>query len=181
MILEPTKLDYDFEIFLNADYNQHYGSCISYQKIEQEDIHENMAGGFPTSYHEENTVIQQLWYEDGKVDYAELGRQLGMEVITVSSILQPPGNIITLHRDTFFQINKKYPDDKRTKVRANIFLQDWQVGHIIQYKDKDGEWKTSTHWKQGEGLLWDSGPLHIGANIGLKPKYTLQVSGFCTN
>jgi len=101
-----------------------------------------------------------------------------MEVITVSSILQPPGNVITVHRDTFFQINKMYPDDTRTKVRANIYLEDWKVGHIIQYKDIDKEWKNSTHWSASEGFLWDSDILHVSGNIGLEPKFTLQISGF---
>lgn len=178
MILKPIKLNYNFDIFLNADYSAHQGSCISYQKREQGDIHHTIGEGFPKSYHENNTRIQQLWFDDNQVDYKELGLQLGIEVITVSSILQPPGNVITLHRDTFFQISKKYPNDTRTKVRANIYLKDWEVGHIIQYKDLNDEWQNSTHWSCGEGFLWNSDILHIGANIGLKDKYTLQVSGF---
>ena len=178
MILKKINIDYDITTFLNADYSQHYGSCISYQKHEQADIHENISNGFPKSYHEENTVIQQLWYDNSQIDYTELGDQLGMEVITVSSILQPPGNVITVHRDTFFQINKMYPDDTRTKVRANIYLEDWKVGHIIQYKDIDKEWKNSTHWSASEGFLWDSDILHVSGNIGLEPKFTLQISGF---
>jgi len=86
-----------------------------------------------------------------------------MEVITVSSILQPPGNTIALHRDTFFQINKRFPDDKRLKVRANIYLEDWKVGHMIQYQDINdlNTWKTSDNWKAGEGYLWSSKPLHL--------------------
>jgi hypothetical protein len=176
-MIKHIKLDYDFSVFLNADYSQHYGSCISYQRREQEDIHERV-GGFPKSYHEDNTRIQQLWFDEGDVDYIELGNQLGMEVITVSSILQPPGNVITLHRDTFFQINKQYPDETRTKIRANIYLEDWAPGHLINYQDENFNWQTSTHWKQGDGFIWDSQHLHLSGNAGLVPKYTLQVSGF---
>jgi hypothetical protein len=177
MILKKIKLNYNLSLFLDSDYSIHNGSCISYQKKEQQDIH-NTSGGFPKTYHKDNTRIQQLWYDDNEVDYAELGKQLNMEVITVSSILQPPGNVITVHRDTFFQMNKKYPNDTRTKVRANIYLEEWKIGHIIQYRDTDGEWKNSTHWSAGEGFLWDSDVLHVSGNIGLKPKFTLQVSGF---
>ena len=133
-MISTKHLDYDLSVFLDADYTQHYGSCISYQVREQSDQHEKV-GGFPKSYSEDNTRIQQLWFDDGEVDYKILGEQLGMEVITVSTILQPPGNTVTLHRDTFFQINKKYPDDKRTKVRLNLYLEDWKIGHMIQYQD----------------------------------------------
>ena len=167
----------DFDVFLNADYNQHYGSCISYQKREQKDIHESLQG-FPSSYHEENTVIQQLWFDKEQVDYAELSSKLDMDIITVSAILQPPGNTVTMHRDTFFKIKKLYPNDTRPKIRANIYLEDWAPGHFINYQDEKFEWQTSTHWKQGEGFIWDSEQLHLSANAGLVAKYTLQVSGF---
>ena len=176
MILK-TKIDYDLTAFLSADYEQHHGSCISYQVREQEDIHQ-IFGGFPKSYSEENTRIQQLWFDDGDIDYALLGAELGIEVITVSSILQPPGNVITMHRDTFFKINNQYPNDTRRKVRANIYLEDWAPGHFINYQDADRQWQTSTHWRAGEGFIWDSEHLHLSANAGLTPKYTLQVSGF---
>ena len=176
-MIKKINLDIAFQKLLDADYSQHYGSCISYQKREQEDIH-NTVGGFPDSYHEDNTRIQQLWFTDNDIDYAYLGKQLGMEVITVSTILQPPGNVVTLHRDTFFKINNLYPEDSRLKVRANIYMQDWAPGHFINYQDENLEWQTSTHWKQGDGFLWDSNHLHLSANAGLLPKYTLQISGF---
>jgi hypothetical protein len=176
-MIENVKLDYDLQFFLDADYTQHYGSCISYQVREQTDQHAK-AGGFPASYSEDNTRIQQLWFDDGDIDYAELGKQLGMQVVTVSTILQPPGNTVTLHRDTFFQINKRYPKDTRTKVRANIYLQDWEPGHLIHYQDHNHEWQCSDHWSAGDGFLWDSSHLHLSGNCGLKDKYTLQVSGF---
>jgi len=175
-MFKEISIDYDFSVFLNADYNQHEGSCIKHQVTELKDIHEKY-NGFPSSYTNHNTLIRQLWWTDSDIDYVSLGKQLNMEVITVSSILQPPGNVIPLHRDTFFQINKRFPDDTRRKVRANIYLEDWKVGHIIQYTESD-EWKNHTHWKSGEGLLWDDSILHIGANIGLENKLTLQVSGF---
>jgi hypothetical protein len=166
----------NFSEFLNADYNQHLGSCITHQVQELKDIHQEH-GGFPDSYDKNNTAIRQLWWTNSQIDFDRLGSQLNMEVVTVSTILQPPGNVIPIHRDTFFQIKKRYPNDKRLKVRANIYLQDWKMGHLIHYKNNN-EWYTHTHWKQGEGLLWDDKILHVGANIGLEDKITLQVSGF---
>jgi len=177
-LILSTKLDYDFNVFLGADYEQHKGSCISYQVREQEDIHKTF-GGFPASYSEDNTKIQQLWFDDNiDVDYGSLGEKLNIDIVTISSILQPPGNTITMHRDTFFKIKNMYPEDERTKVRANIYLEDWQPGHIIHYQDENKDWQSSTHWLAGDGFIWDSEHLHLSANAGLKPKYTLQISGF---
>tara|TARA_B100000287_G_C20663246_1_gene790861 strand:- start:80 stop:616 length:537 start_codon:yes stop_codon:yes gene_type:complete len=175
-MIQKIKLKYNLDVFLNGDYTQHYGSCISYQIREQKDLHEN---NFPKSYDENNTRIQQIWFDDNiDVDYLALGTQLNMDIKTISAILQPPGNTVTLHRDTFFKFKSLYPDDKRTKVRANIYLEDWKPGHLIHYQDHNHEWQSSTHWKAGDGFLWDSSHLHLSGNCGLKDKYTLQISGF---
>ena len=175
-MINPVIINYNLDIFVNADYTVHSGSCIAHQVHELTDIHERF-GGFPDSYDLGNTLIRQLWWDRDQVDYDDLGSQLNMEVITISSILQPPGNVVPVHRDTFFQINKRFPDDNRLKVRANMYLQDWSVGEFIQY-EKDDEWHNSTHWKAGEGWMWDSNHLHVSANAGMRDKYTLQISGF---
>lgn len=175
-MLKKISVDLDRSIFLNADYSVHSGSCIAHQVEELKDLHDQY-GGFPTTYGIDNTLIRQLWWTDEQLNFDSIGKQIGMEVITVSSILQPPGNIIPLHRDTFYQINKRFPNDKRQKARANIYLEDWKMGHIVQY-NHDDRWITDTGWKAGNGLLWDSAVLHVGANIGFENKITLQVSGF---
>ena len=178
-MLEKIKLNYDFKTFLEADYSVHSGSCIAHQVQELTDIHESY-GGFPDSYNKGNTEIRQLWFDDTQVDYKELEKQLGIVVVTVSSILQPPGNSVPIHRDTFFQIKKRFPDDARLKVRANIYLEPWKIGHFLQY-EIDKEWHNSTHWSAGDGFIWDHNHLHLSSNAGLSNKYTLQVSGFLKN
>lgn len=163
-------------VFLHADYKQHSGSCIKHQVYELTDIHQQY-GGFPDTYSVNNTLIHQLWWDQTQVDYDLIGQQLGMEIVTISSICQPPGNVIPLHRDTFYLINKTYPDRKETKVRANINLDHYKMGHFIQYQ-LDGKWITSDNWQQGDGFMWDSSIVHLSANAGFEPKYTLQISGF---
>jgi hypothetical protein len=175
-MLKLTHLNYDFSIFLTADYGVHSGSCIGHMAQELPEVYETY-GGLPKSYQPSNTVIHQLWWSKDQIDYAELEKQLNIEVVTVSSILQEPGCSIPYHRDTFFQINKRYPDRTDTKVRANIHLEDYKLGHFIQYTN-NGTLHTSVDWKSGDGIIWDSEILHLGANAGLENKYTLQVSGF---
>jgi hypothetical protein len=175
-MLKNIHLDYDFNIFLNADYTVHTGSCVKHQVHELTDIHDQY-GGFPKSYCLENTMIHQLWWTADQIDYIEIGKQLGIEVVTVSSILQHPGCVVPLHRDTFYLINQKYPDRKQLKVRANIYLENYKIGHFIQYQTDSG-FNTSIDWKQGDGFLWDSDVLHLSSNAGMEDKYTLQVSGF---
>jgi hypothetical protein len=175
-MLRYIKLNYDFSKLLVADYTQHSGSCIKHQVHELTDIHEQY-GGFPLTYSIDNTLIHQLWWDNTQLDFTNIGQQLGMEVVTVSSICQPPGNVVPLHRDTFFKINQRYPDRTDLKVRANIYLEDWKIGHMIQYNE-DNKWTTSSNWQKGEGFIWDSSIIHLSANAGFENKYTLQISGF---
>jgi len=171
-MLKSIYLDFDFSKILSADYNQHEGSCISHQVHELTDIHDQY-GGFPKTYRYENTIIHQIWWSQDDINFAEIGNQLNMEVITVSSICQPPGCIIPLHRDTFYLINKQHPNRTELRVRANIYLEDWKLGQFIQYDNE-----ISVKWQAGQGFMWDSTHLHLSANAGMQNKYTLQVSGF---
>ena len=164
-------LDTDYKLFLSMP-SPEATTCIKHQTYELTDIHEKF-GGFPKTYCFENTKIHQTWYDETSCDYAELGKKLDIEVVTMSTIMQPPGNTIPLHRDTFYQIKKKFPENKKPIVRCNIYLEDWKIGHFLQYNDN-----IDTHWKQGDGHMWDSEVLHIGANSGMENKYTLQISGF---
>lgn len=172
MFLKRVKVNYDFSFIYDIDWNIYEHDCLGHQQAELKDIHDEV-GGFPTSLTHHNTMFYQKFFEESEIDFKELGEQLGIEAITVSIIKQPPGMTNPMHRDTFYQINKKFPDDKRLKVRANIQLLDWKDGHFLQFNDQ-----VVTHWKANTGYMWDSSVLHLAANAGLEDRYSLQVSGF---
>ena len=175
-LFKQVKLDYDLSKVLAADYFQHTGSCIQHQRKELVDIHDKV-GALPDTYVLANTTIHQLWWDEDQVDYQKLGKQLQMEVVSVSSIMQPPGNCIPYHRDMFHKISVKYPDRTELKVRANIFLEDGEIGHLLQFT-LDGVHEPIANWKDNSGYIFDSDILHLSVNAGMKPKYTLQISGF---
>jgi hypothetical protein len=174
-MLRPVRVRCDFQSLVQADHGD-LVSCIRHQVHELGDIHDRY-GGFPDSYSIHNTGIHQRWWDASELDFQDLGNQLGMEVITVSTIRQPPGSVIPWHRDTFYQIRQRWPDRTDLRVRANIYLQDYRMGHFIQYQQHD-DLVTDVNWCQGDGWIWDDTVLHLGANVGFQDKYTLQVSGF---
>lgn len=176
MLFKQVHLDYDFSHMVSADHTQHTGSCIQHQRKELTDVHQKV-GALPDTYVMANTTIHQLWWNPEQVDYDELGRQLDIDVISVSSIMQPPGNCIPYHRDMFHKISTQYPDRTDLKVRANIFLEPGQLGHILQFT-LNGTHETFTNWTANTGYVFDSDVLHLSVNAGMHPKYTLQVSGF---
>ena len=170
MYNQKVKFNYNCETFVNCEYPAE-DSCIKHQVDELTDIHEQY-GGFPTSYKKGNTAIHQRWWNDNELDFIQIGNLLGMEVVTISSIKQPPGQVAPWHRDTFFLLKKKLPT-RSQPVRALIMLEDWKVGHFVQHDNA-----VFTHWSAGDGYIWDEDILHLGANAGMENKYTLQVSGF---
>jgi hypothetical protein len=173
MYNQKVKFNYDCNKFVDCEYPVE-SSCIKHQVHELKDIHDKY-GGFPESYKFDNTKIHQRWWSEDELDFKEIGNLIGMDVVTVSSIKQPPGQVVPWHRDTFFLLKKKFPD-RPQPVRALIMLEDWKVGHYVQHDDA-----VFTHWSAGDGFIWDEDILHLGANAGMQDKFTLQISGFLKN
>ena len=75
--------------------------------------------------------------------------------------------------DRFYKLRQKVQDNSRQPVRANIFLEDWKMGHILQFEDR-----VITNWKKHTGFVFNEYVQHLSSNCGMQNKYTLQVSGF---
>ena len=199
-MLKKVNIDYDLITLLAADYTIHTDSYIDQNpKPGRETYRQQMVrvtrlsrpgplvklqqfndvdDGFPKTYGAENTRYHSVAWRKDQIDYIELGKQLNMDVIYVTTMKQSPGNVMTCHRDPFDLLFDQFPNRTEPKVRAYIFLEDYKLGHIVQYVLND-KVETSLHWKAGDGLIWDSDVPHLTANVGLQDKYTMQVTGFC--
>ena len=168
-ILRPITLDFDYSIFLNENHEEEWSVLPYYKRIESDPL--------PDTYHQNNTLINQIFWNEDQVNFKELGSALGMEIFTVATIKQMPGNILPWHSDKFYKIKQDHPDvDAEKIVRANVFMEDWKIGHILQI-----EQNVISDWKKGSGYVWSSGVYHLSGNLGLEDKYTLQVSGLLLN
>ena len=175
-MIKQVKLNIDYQRFIDADYRSHEHGCLCQIKREQVDLYEPWQG-LPDSYTEDNTRIYQIWWDRDQIDYDDLGQQLSMEVISVSTVLQRPGCVIPLHRDMFHKIKTQYPDRTERRVRANVHMTPYRMGQLIQWEE-DGASFTYVGWEAGDGVLWDSSVPHLGANAGMDDKITMQISGF---
>lgn len=174
-MLKSVSVDWDFRPYLLADHTENEDTCTRFQVIEGADIFEPY-GGLPDTYCLENTRIHQLWWSDPSA-FIHLGKQLGIEVVNMSTILQPCGSSITRHRDSFFRLKRDFPDDERTRVRANIYMTPWDPGQFLTY-EVDDKWYVDVEWEVGSGWMWDDQHQHISTNASLLPKYTMQINGF---
>ena len=106
-----------------------------------------------------------LWAE--KFFSAFEGNNIGLSFYKMNTC-----NILPQHRDTYNRYIKLFNIQDTSKIhRAVIFLEDWQPGHIFEI-----ERNPITNWKAGEYVLWQYDAEHMAANLGLEPRYTLQVT-----
>jgi hypothetical protein len=84
------------------------------------------------------------------------------------------GTVLPTHKDLY----KKYIEvfdlqgRERTIRRAIVLLEDWKSGHCLEINGV-----AIADWKAGTVIEWIYDTPHMAANIGLDPRYTLQITG----
>ena len=99
----------------------------------------------------------------------------GWKDIGTSYYRMNTGTVLPTHGDLY----KRYVEifrlqGQETRIyRAIVFLQDWQPGHYAEY-----EAKPFVNWSAGDVVEWCYDTEHMAANLGLDPRYTLQITGW---
>ena len=99
---------------------------------------------------------------------------LGWQDIGTSYYRMDTGTVLPVHRDLY----KKYVElfdlqgQEYTIRRAIVFLEDWASGHYLELKGVP-----ITGWRRGFTVIWAYDEPHMAANIGITPRYTLQITG----
>ncbi len=98
----------------------------------------------------------------------------GWKDIGTSYYRMDTGTVLPDHQDLYL----KYIDlfDLKGKehliYRAIVFLEDWQSGHYAEY-----DHEPFVGWRAGDCMAWCNDTPHMAANLGLQPRYTLQITG----
>jgi hypothetical protein len=105
--------------------------------------------------------------------FIQVFTNLGWKNIGTSYYRMDTGTILPVHTDTY----KKYIEIHQLQGRhhsirrAIVFLEDWKSGHYFEIAGN-----SITNWKRGDTVAWNSDCPHMAANIGLEPRYTLQIT-----
>jgi hypothetical protein len=98
----------------------------------------------------------------------------GWKDIGTSYYRMNTGTVLPSHSDLYL----KYVDlfglkgREHTIRRAIVFLEDWKPGHYAEYMDI-----AYVNWRAGSVIEWAYDTPHMAANLGLAPRYTLQITG----
>lgn len=114
--------------------------------------------------------VQPSWNRQ----FINIFTQLGWQDIGTSYYRMNTGTVLPTHQDLY----KKYIDifklqgREHTIRRAVVFLEDWVPGHYAEYNNRP-----FTSWSAGWTIEWQYDAPHMAANMGLAPRYTLQITG----
>lgn len=81
-------------------------------------------------------------------------------------------DIMPVHNDHFETYCKIFNIDIKDARRILVFLEDWKPGHYFEMNSIG-----YTNWKAGDYVEWDYTVPHAASNIGIEPRYTLQITG----
>lgn len=113
---------------------------------------------------------QPTWNQE----FVDFFRSLDWKDIGTSYYRMETGSSLPEHVDTYKRYIELFNLQGRehTIRRAVVFLEPWQSGH---YAECNGV--PYVDWIKGFTLTWDYDSPHIAANLGMTPRYTLQVTG----
>lgn len=178
-MLKHFHIDYDFSFILNNLYKGYTsGALLKAAKLPAMVEDYEPFGGLSKSYNEQNTKHFRREWTKKIFNLKNIQKQLNLKhVLTITSLIQQPGNTLPVHRDKHWEAgNRGLHDLQGTFVRANIFLEDWKPGHTLQY-EIEGKWHSCINWKANDGIIWDQDHYHLSGNSGMLDKVTLQISG----
>lgn len=113
---------------------------------------------------------QPLWNHR----FVEHFQNLGWKDIGTSYYRMMTGTVLPTHGDLYVKyidIFKLHGQEHRIR-RAIVFLEDWQSGHYFEAMGQP-----HVNWSAGDVFEWTYNTPHMAANIGLQPRYTLQITG----
>ena len=107
--------------------------------------------------------------------FVEIFQGQGWKDIGTSYYRMMTGTVLPTHGDRYVKYIDlfKLQGKEHTIRRAVVFLEDWQPGHYAEYQDQP-----HVNWRAGSVVEWTYDTPHMAANLGLAPRYTLQITGW---
>tara|TARA_B110000503_G_scaffold84833_1_gene129099 strand:+ start:555 stop:1067 length:513 start_codon:yes stop_codon:yes gene_type:complete len=98
----------------------------------------------------------------------------GWQDIGTSYYRMNTGTVLPTHGDLYLKYIDLFNLQRQESSirRAVVFLNDWEPGHYAEYCNEP-----FVNWSAGSTVEWSYDTLHMAANLGPTPRYTLQITG----
>jgi hypothetical protein len=107
--------------------------------------------------------------------FLDIYTEMGWKNIGTSYYRMNTGTVLPTHQDLYLryiQIFRLQGQEHRIR-RAVIFLENWKPGHYAEYNNLP-----KVNWQAGDVVEWQYDMPHMAANLGVEPRYTLQITGW---
>jgi hypothetical protein len=106
--------------------------------------------------------------------FIEYYDDLGWKDIGVSYYRMDTGTVMPVHSDLYRRYVELFDLQGQQHLirRALVLLEDWKSGHYLEVMNQP-----VVDWSAGHVVEWTYDTPHMAANIGLEPRYTLQITG----
>ena len=107
--------------------------------------------------------------------FIEMYESQGWKDVGLAFYRMRTGTVMPVHSDLY----KRYIElfnlqgQERSIRRALVLLEDWKPGHYLEANGVP-----YVNWQAGHTVEWVYDVPHMAANIGLKDRYTLQITGW---
>ena len=84
------------------------------------------------------------------------------------------GTVMPVHQDRYAKYVSLFDLAGKESLirRAVVLLEDWRPGHYLEIQGRP-----LVEWRAGTVVEWSYDTPHMAANVGLEPRYTLQITG----
>jgi hypothetical protein len=106
--------------------------------------------------------------------FVNVFKEVGWKDIGTSYYRMTTGTVLPTHSDLYVRYVDLYNlhGKEHTIRRAIVFLEDWMPGHYSEIAGIG-----MSYWSAGTVVEWGYDTPHAAANIGIEPRYTLQITG----
>jgi len=106
--------------------------------------------------------------------FIEYFQSKGWKNVGTSYYRMTSGTVMPVHQDRYVKYRDLFQlqGQEHSIRRALILLEDWHSGHYLEVQGEP-----LVKWTAGTVAEWIYDTPHMAANIGLEPRYSLQITG----
>lgn len=167
----PDISEYQIQRFWD-DQHQHlnfvhepFNDPVSVTVWLQQGYHSKICGDLCDMRHELPTWAGQ---------FLDIYRKKGWHNIGLAFYRMTTGTVMPVHQDLYRRYVEIFDLAGRQHCirRALVLLEPWQPGHYLEVNGR-----AYVHYEAGFTVEWPYDTPHMAANIGLEPRYSLQITG----
>ena len=159
-------------VFWDDEYKHLEYACESFN--DEQSLQRWIQAGYPDRFTGDMCDMrspQPSWNSK----FTELFSMLGWKDVGTSYYRMNTGTVLPVHGDLYVKyidLFRLHGQQHRIR-RAVVFLEDWKSGHYAEYLGEP-----LVKWTAGTVIEWPYDTPHMAANLGLEPRYTLQITGW---